>query len=384
MVGWRRGVVQEAGVVESIDAERLCVVVPHAEGEHSHVLEYDPLVIALGANTNFYDIPGIAERAVTMKSLGDAIGLRNLMIQHLEEADFECNAGIRQPLLTFVVAGGGFAGVETVAAMNDFLHEAIRFYSSPSRQLVRVVFVHSGQTLLPELGEQLGKDAERELAARGVDIVLGSRIVGLANDAVVLANGTVVTARTIVWTAGTSANPVTDNLPCEKQRGRIQADEFLRVPELDGVWALGDCAVVPDRATGSAYPPTAQHALREGVVAARNIVASMRGTPLVPFRFSTIGLLASIGRRTGVANILGVNFSGFVAWWLWRSIYLMNLPRLEKKIRVALDWSLDIVFAKDVVQFATHHAPTISRAEPAGAEAPAVTMADSATKDVAH
>ncbi|MEP7000791.1 MAG: NAD(P)/FAD-dependent oxidoreductase [bacterium] len=351
------------GVVESIDAGRRCVVVSHAEGAHSHELEYDHLVIALGAITNFYDIPGLAERAVTMKSLGDAIGLRNLMIEHLEEADFECNAGIRQPLLTFVVAGGGFAGVETVAAMNDFLHAAIRFYPSLSRQHVRVVVVHAGQTLLPELGEQLGKYAERQLAARGVEIVLGSRIVGLANDAVVLANGRVVDARTIVWTAGTSANPVTDNLPCEKQRGRILADEFLRVPGLDGVWALGDCAVVPDRTTGMAYPPTAQHALREGVVAARNIVASMRGAPLVPFQFSTIGLLASIGRRTGVANILGVNFSGFVAWWLWRTVYLLKLPRLEKKIRVAFDWTLDILFSKDVVQFATHRAPTISRAE---------------------
>jgi NADH:ubiquinone reductase (H+-translocating) len=351
------------GTVESIDTKRRQVSVSHAEGTHSHDLPYDHLVIALGAITNFYDIPGLAERAVTMKSLGDAIGLRNLMIEHLEEADFECNAGIRQPLLTFVVAGGGFAGVETVAAMNDFLHAAIRFYPSLSREHVRVVVVHSGSTLLPELGEQLGRYTERKLAARGVEIILGTRIVGLADDAVVLADGRVVEARTIIWTAGTSANPVTDSLACEKTRGRIQADEYLRVRGLDRVWALGDCAVVPDPDTGGAYPPTAQHALREGVVAARNIVALMRGRPLTPFRFSTIGLLASIGHRTGVANILGVNFSGFVAWWLWRTVYLAKLPRLEKKLRVALDWSLDILFSKDVVQFTTHHAPTISRAE---------------------
>jgi NADH dehydrogenase len=215
------------------------------------------------------------------------------------------------------------------------------------------------------LGEELGRYTERKLAARGVEIILGTRIVGLADDAVVLADGRVVAARTIIWTAGTSANPVTDSLPCEKTRGRIQADEYLRVRGLDRVWALGDCAVVPDPDTGVAYPPTAQHALREGVVAARNIVASMRGQPLTPFRFSTIGSLASIGRRTGVANILGVNFSGFIAWWLWRTVYLAKLPRLEKKLRVALDWTLDILFSKDVVQFTTHRAPTISRAEPA-------------------
>jgi NADH dehydrogenase len=351
------------GVVEAIDTDRRCVVVSHAGGGHSHELPYDHLVIALGAITNFYDIPGLAERAVTMKSLGDAIGLRNLMIEHLEEADFECNAGVRQPLLTFVVAGGGFAGVETVAAMNDFLHAAIPLYPSLTREHVRVVVVHSGTTLLPELGGDLGRYAERQLAAQGVEIVLGSRIVGLENDAVVLADGRLIVARTIVWTAGTSANPATDSLDCEKQRGRIQVDEFLRVPSLDRVWALGDCAIVPDRATGGAFPPTAQHAIREGVVAARNIAASIAGRALTPFTFSTIGLLASIGRRKGVARILGRNFSGFFAWWLWRSIYLSKLPRLEKKVRVALDWTLDILFSKDVVQFATHRAPTISRAE---------------------
>jgi NADH:ubiquinone reductase (H+-translocating) len=362
------------GVVESIDTTRRCVVVSHADGEHLHELPYDHLVIALGAITNFYDIPGLSERAVTMKSLGDAIGLRNLMIEHLEEADFECNAGVRQPLLTFVVAGGGFAGVETVAAMNDFLHAAIRFYPSLTRSHIRVVVVHSGRTLLPELGERLGRYAEQQLAAQGVEIVLGSRIVGLDDDAVVLADGRVVVARTIVWTAGTSANPVTDSLACEKQRGRIQVDEYLRAQGLDGVWALGDCAVVPDRATGGVYPPTAQHALREGKVAARNIVASIEGRPLTPFAFSTIGLLASIGRRKGVASILGRNFSGFFAWWLWRSIYLSKLPRLEKKLRVALDWTLDILFSKDVVQFATHRAPTISSPEVRGAETAPVSV----------
>ncbi|MEO6527559.1 MAG: NAD(P)/FAD-dependent oxidoreductase [Gemmatimonadaceae bacterium] len=356
------------GVVEAIDTERRCVVVSHAGGSHSHELPYDHLVIALGAITNFYDIPGLAERAVTMKSLGDAIGLRNLMIEHLEEADFECNAGVRQPLLSFVVAGGGFAGVETVGAMNDFLHAAIPFYPSLTREHVRVVVVHSGKTLLPELGDDLGRYAERQLAAQGVEIVLGSRIVGLDDDAVVLADGRVIVARTIVWTAGTSANPATDSLECTKQRGRIQVDEYLRVPDLDRVWALGDCAVVPDRATSGTYPPTAQHALREGIVTARNIAATIAGEPLTPFTFSTIGLLASIGRRKGVASILGHNFSGFFAWWLWRSVYLSKLPRLEKKVRVALDWTLDILFSKDVVQFATQRAPTISRAELPGGE----------------
>ncbi|MEP7064809.1 MAG: NAD(P)/FAD-dependent oxidoreductase [Gemmatimonadota bacterium] len=355
------------GLVESIDTASKTVRVSHAGGEHEHDLEYDHLVIALGVITNFYDIPGLAERAVTMKSLGDAIGLRNRMIEHLEEADFECNAGARDPLLTFVVAGGGFAGVETVAAMHDFLESALRFYPSLGRKSehkrVRVVLVHSGAFLLPELGEDLGRYTQERLAERGVEVILGARVTGHQNDAIILSDGRSVPARTIVWTAGTSANPALDALPCMKSRGRITVDGCLRVPGLENVWALGDCASIPDHTTGGTYPPTAQHAQREGVRVARNIVATMRAEPLQQFSFSTIGLLASIGQRTGVANILGMKFSGFIAWWLWRTIYLSKLPRLEKKLRVALDWTLDVLFSKDMVQFGTWRAPTISSAE---------------------
>jgi NADH:ubiquinone reductase (H+-translocating) len=152
-------------------------------------------------------------------------------------------------------------------------------------------------------------------------------------------------------------------IPCAMERGRIVVDEHLQVPTLPGVWALGDCAHIADPATGGAFPPTAQHALREGRCVARNIAAELRGEAKTPFAFSTIGLLAAIGRRTGVANILGVNFSGFVAWWLWRTIYLAKLPRFEKKLRVALDWTLDVLFSKDLVQFGTRRAPTISQAD---------------------
>jgi NADH dehydrogenase len=154
-----------------------------------------------------------------------------------------------------------------------------------------------------------------------------------------------------------------DTLPCQKERGRLLVNEYLEVPEWPGVWALGDCAVVPDRKTGQAYPPTAQHALREGKILAHNLAAAVKGGQRKPFVFQTIGQLASIGRRTGVANIMGMNFSGFIAWWLWRTIYLGKLPRFEKKLRVALDWTLDLLFSKDIAQFMTFHAPTISHAE---------------------
>ena len=341
------------GSVEHIDVENRSVTVSHASGLHSHELRYDHLVIALGAITNFYAIPGLAERAITMKSLGDAMQLRDQLIQCLEEADFECNAVVRAPLLTFVVAGGGFAGVETVAAANDFLREAVRFYPNLSGRDIRVVVVHPGPYLLPELGETLGRYSQERLGERGVEILLNTRVSGIDGDTVILSSGQRIDARTVVWTAGTSANPLLESLPCAKERGRIRVTEHLQVPEWPSVWAVGDCALIPDSATGAYYPPTAQHALREGKQAAHNIVATMRGLPKSPFTFSTIGLLAAIGRRTGVANVFGVNFSGFVAWWLWRTIYLAKLPRLEKKVRAALDWTLDIVFSKDLVQFGT-------------------------------
>jgi len=345
------------GTVDGIDTTARTVTVSHAEGGHTHALRYDHLVIALGAQTNFFGIPGVAERAITMKTLGDAIELRDQLIRHLEEADFECNVGVRRPLLTCVVAGGGFAGVETVAAVNDFLHAALPFYGNLSRHDLRVMIVHAGPSLLPELGEALGRYARERLVERGVEVVLGTRVSAIDGDVVALSDGRHVDARTLVWTAGSAANPVLADIPCTTERGRIVVDACLRVRGLPNVWALGDCAHIPDAATGGAFPPTAQHALREGRCAARNIAAVLRGEPPAPFAFSTIGLLAAIGRRTGVADILGVKFSGFAAWWLWRTIYLAKLPRFEKKLRVALDWTLDVLFSKDLVQLGTRRAP---------------------------
>ena len=351
------------GTVETIDVTAQTVTVAHAGGLHRHDLPYDHLVVALGAVTNFFGLPGLADHAVTMKSLGDAIELRNQLIAQLEEADFECNQDVRRPLLTMVVAGGGFAGVETVAAVNDFVREAVRFYPNITQRDVRVVVVHPGAFLLPELGQELGTYTQARLAERGVDVRLNTRVTGVNGTRTLLSDGTEIDARTLVWTAGISANPMLDCLPCERSRGRLVVNAFLQSPDLPNVWAVGDCASITEPVTGDTFPPTAQHALREGTCVARNIAAELEGSPKTAFSFSTIGLLAAIGRRTGVANILGFQFSGFVAWWLWRTIYLAKLPRLEKKIRVALDWTLDVLFAKDLVQFGTRRAPSISRRE---------------------
>lgn len=341
------------GEVHSIDLAQKQVHVVHGRTSHGHTLPYDHLVLAFGSVTNFYNFPGLAERALTMKTLGDAIYLRNRMIAHMEEADFECSASLRKPLLTFVVAGGGFAGVETIAGMNDFLREAMSFYPHLRPDMLRLMLVHSGGVILPELGEQLGRYAHKKLSERGVEIRTNTKVVELSDHEVRLSDGTRLTTATVVWTAGTAPNPLLSSLPCQSKGGRLLVNDCLEVPGWSGVWALGDCALIPDQVTGGYHPPTGQHALREGKIVARNVTAALRGTARQPFRFKTIGQLAAIGRRTGVARILGLNFSGVIAWSLWRGIYLSKLPRIEKKVRVALDWMLDVIFSKDLVQFQT-------------------------------
>jgi NADH:ubiquinone reductase (H+-translocating) len=354
------------GDVESIDLVNKKVVVSHGQGQetqHEHELKYDHLVLALGSITNFFNLPGLAERAVTMKSLGDAIHLRNRLISNLEEADFECFPEERAPLLTFVVAGGGFAGVETIAGINDFLREALKFYPHLHEEMLRVVLVHPGKVILPELNEKLGVYAQEKLGKRGVEVRLNTKVEAFTNDEVVLSDGERIPTYNLIWTAGTAPNPHLEGLPCRKERGRICTDEFMEVIGFENVWAVGDCAAVPDKQTGKFHPPTAQHAIRQGKILAHNIKAVIRGKKKKPFDFTTLGQLAALGRRTGVAQIMGFNFSGFIAWWLWRTIYLSKLPRFEKKVRVALDWTLDLIFSKDLVQFLTLRAPVISMTE---------------------
>jgi NADH dehydrogenase len=347
------------GDVGAIDPAARRVTITHGFEPHDHELEYDHLVVTLGSTTNFYGLPGLESHALTMKTLGDAMHLRNRVIATLEEASTECG-GNASGLLTFVVAGGGFAGVETIAAVGDFIHEALRYYPRIDKTRIRLVLVHSGDLILPELGPALGAYAQRNLIARGFEILTKARVASVTPEDVALADGRRIPSRLVVWTAGTSPHRLIGDLPCTLQNGRLVVDDTLAVPGWPGMWSLGDCAVVPDARTGKPYPPTAQHALREAKVVAENIAATLRGRPLRRFHFTTIGQLAAIGRRTGVARVFGVNFSGFFAWWLWRTIYLGKLPRLEKKVRVAIDWTLDLLFAKDFVQFLTVRAPVQS------------------------
>src|ERR1700756_2365211 len=271
------------GDVDKVDVGTKRVSVSHGFEPHSHDLEFDHLVLPLGSVSNFFNLPGVAERALTIKSLGDAIQLRNRLIAHLEEADTECARAERPPLLTFVVAGGGFAGVETIASINDFLRDALPFYPNLKEEMLRVVLVHPGEYILPELGEKLGRYADKKLRQRGVEIRAKSKVAAVRLNEIELNDGERIVSSTLVWTAGISPNPILDLVPCAKERGRIKVNANLEVDGIDGLWALGDCALVPDPATGKYCPPTAQHASREGKVVAQNIIASLNGTAKKPF-----------------------------------------------------------------------------------------------------
>ena len=316
--------------------------------------EFDHLLVTIGSETNFFELQGVRDWAVTMKTLPDAALLRNRMVALLEEASLEKDEATRKELLTFVTAGGGFAGVETTGAVNDFVRETVKFYPSLREEMIRVVVVHPGKFLLPELGEELGRYSERKLSERSVEIIKGARVAGYDGSIVQLTNGTSIPATTLIWTAGVKPSAAIESLDCKKERGRLLVNEYLAVAGVSGLWAAGDCAAVPTGyETGNFFPPTAQHGLREGIRVAKNIEAAILDRPQKPFVFTTLGQLATIGRRTGVAMVFGLKFSGFIAWWMWRTIYLAKLPRLAKKLRVMMDWTLDLFFGRDIEQMLT-------------------------------
>jgi NADH dehydrogenase len=347
--------------IEEIDLGRRRVILAAGVGSRQLHLEYDHLVIALGNVTSFAGQPGLSEHALPFKYLGDALVLRNHAIHALEEADIERDPGARKGLLTFVVAGGGFSGVEAVAELNDFLRAAAGSFRNIRPEEIRVILLHAGDLILPELPKTLATFAQRLLMKRGVELKLNTRLVGATAEAALLKGGERIETRTLVSTVPGGPNPVVAALACAKDRGRIVTDPHLGVPGYPGVWAVGDCALIMDAGTGEASPPTAQHAIREGRCAAENIVASIRGGAPRAFAFKALGKMGSLGHRSAVAEVFGLRLSGFLAWWLWRTVYLMKLPGLDRKIRVAVDWTLDLLLPSDIVQLRTERAVSIRR-----------------------
>lgn len=348
--------------VEAIDPTVQVVRLRAGAGAAAESIAYDHLILALGSVPNFYGLPGLEAHSFTLKTLADASLLRNHVISMLEAADAEADPEQRQALLTFVVAGGGFAGTEMAAELMDLVRGIVRYYPNVGRDTLRVVLVHSGERILPEISPQLADYALSKLTARGIEFRLKTRVAGADSDAVWFTDGSGLRTRTLVWTAGNQPHPLLDTLRCEKNRAGAVIDlPTLQVKDLPTVWAVGDCAEIEDVYTGRPCPPTAQHALRQGTVVADNVAAVLRGAAPVPFKFRTVGVLVALGRRTAVAEIRGWKFSGFLAWFIWRSVYLARLPGLEKKLRVALDWTIDLFFPRDIVLMGPSAAPTLSQ-----------------------
>lgn len=349
--------------VGAIDTAAQAVRIRASPSAPVETLPYDHLVLALGSVPNFYGLPGMETHAFTLKTLDDATRLRNHVITLLERADVEPDEGERRRQLTFVVAGGGFAGTEMIAELRDLVRGVLHYYPNIQPGAPRFVLVHSGQRILPEISEELADYALRKLQARGIEFLLNTRVAGATLDAVLLRDGSQVPTRTLVWTAGNQPHPLLQTLPCERnQAGAVVTDSTLRVNGLRNVWAVGDCAQIPDlNSEGRPCAPTAQHALRQGQVAAENVTAALRGLPPQAFRFRTIGTLVALGHRTAVAEVRGWKFSGLLAWLMWRTVYLSKLPGLEKKVRVALDWTVDLFFPRDIVLTSTAPTPTLSQ-----------------------
>lgn len=337
--------------VEAIDvAGQQVGLRPDGSGP-ARLLRYDQLVLALGATVNFRNLPGVAEHAYALKTLDDATRLRDHVIGLLERAEIEPDPAERGRQLTFAIAGGGFAGAELVAELYDMVHDLRRYYPRLDPGELRFVLIHSQDRILPELSPKLAAYALKKLAGKGIQFVLSARVTDATADSVGLSDGRRMPTRTLVWTAGNQPHPLVAALPLAQIRqGALVCDETMRVQGHPNVWALGDCAAIPDvRRPGEIHPPTAQHALRQGKTAADNVLATLDRKPAKPFRFRTVGLLVALGHQQGAAEIRGQRFSGLLAWMMWRGIYLGKLPGLEKKVRVALDWTLDLFFPRDVV-----------------------------------
>ncbi|HKZ81560.1 MAG TPA: FAD-dependent oxidoreductase [Pyrinomonadaceae bacterium] len=336
--------------VESINLEQQTITTTPGLRLQPSIISYDHLVLALGNVTDFRGLRGLPEHAIPFKNLGDALFIRNHTIHALEEAAIEHDdAALRQKLLTFVVAGGGFSGVEVVAELNDFVRDVIRNYRQLDPKEVRVVLLHSAARILPELDEKLALYAQNILKKRGVEILLNTKLQAATGEDAILSDGSRIPTKTLISTVPSSPNPLIDALDLPKERGRLKVDAGLCVEGTENIWALGDCALVP-LAGGGSSPPTAQFAIRQARTAAHNIVTAMRGGEKRTFQFKELGKLGALGHRSAVAQMFGVNVSGFLAWFLWRTIYLMKLPGWGRRMKVAASWTFDLFLPPDLVQ----------------------------------
>jgi len=355
--------------IESVDLKNKRVVISHAIGKHTdpiewrnHTLNYDYLVVALGSETNFFGMTEVARNAFTIKTISDAIVLRNHVINMLEQADLEHDdISLRKSLMTVVVVGGGFSGVETVGELNDFIRDSIKhFYHNLEPNDVRIILVNSGRRILPEVTDDLASFALQKLRESGVKVMLNTRLIAVTRDGISLNDGIGISTNTMVWAGGARPDSLISGLQCKHDNsGRMITNNYLEVQgHEDSAFALGDCASIIDPNTGSPCPPTAQHALRQGKIAANNIFSRIRESEhnhnkKKVFDYKTKGVMTLIGRRNGVGILLGHKVQGFIAWFFWRFYYLSTLPTVQKKLRVMTDWFIDLFFKRDVTRLKT-------------------------------
>jgi NADH dehydrogenase len=352
--------------VQSIDLTLQTVTTLQPSTRREQVMSWDYLVIALGNTVDLSGLAGVAQHGLPIKTIGDALYIRNRAIEMLDGAEATHDPDERRRLLTFVVAGGGFSGVELAAELNGFLRDAARAYHTILPRDIRLVLVHSGERILPELSASLASFAQHQLQQQGIELKLRTRLAAATAQEVILQSGERLGANTLVVAMGAGTNPVLRSLDAVKDRGRLKVDRTLLLEGQTRTWALGDCAAVPDpkaRQDNQYVPPTAQFALREGRTVARNIVAAIEGQPPQAFTFTGLGQLVSLGQHTAVAELLGgIKISGLLAWLLWRGFYLSRLPGFERKLRVWIDWTLDLFSHRDLAQLNVQRTERVSLA----------------------
>ncbi len=342
------------GVIQRVDWAKKELVLDGGRFTRSHPVGFTHLVLALGNVTDLTAVPGLAEYGWPLKNVADALRLRAALINRLEEANLVDEPAVRARLLTFVVVGGGYTGVETAGQIYDFVREVHRFYTNLRDTQPRVVLVHGKGELLAEIGADLGGYARRVLVKRGLEVRLNTHVCEVTAERVHFAEGGTVEAHTVISTIGNAPNPVVldlcRQLGLDAPKGRVPVAPTMRVPGHDTLWVAGDCAAVPweDRGEMKLAPPTSQFALREGTQLGQNLARVLRGAEPRGFRYRYQGQLASIGKHVAVAEIWGGHFRGFFAWWLWRTIYLAKLPGTLRKLRVMTDWTFELFFARDL------------------------------------
>ena len=342
----------------AVNTDKKTVTYRVPDSDRDEEVHYDHLVFALGSVTRLPEIPGLREFGFEMKSLADAVALRDRAIRMLERADAETDPEKKRAMLHFVVVGGNFSGVEVAGEFHVFMRKAAQLYQNVDPKECHTTLVELSNRILSAVDEDLSDYALTEMKKRGMKVYLETSLEKIDERHVTLSNGKKLTANTMIWCAGIAPNPLIEEigLPVD-ERGYIQCERDLSVKGFDDVWAIGDCAVNMD-ANGKPYPATAQHAVREGIHLAKNIDLVFQGNTPKPCDILNLGSLAALGCRTGVAKIFGIKLSGFAAWFLWRTVYLMKMPVWSRRARVALDWTMDLIFSRDYVQLGVHRTGT--------------------------